>query len=811
MADGPLAAEDDFASAVVAGGGSAEGLGGLLRFLRRRHARRLGIPEPTYRELAAATGWARSAIGHYFTGRVLPPTDRFDDLIRLLGAAPAELARLAAARDRVEELRRTTVVTPAGSVAPLPRQLPHELTGFVGRQEELAILDSLVPTATRPAAASVATISGPAGLGKTALAVRWGQQSIAGFPDGQLYLDLRGFGPGCRPLTPETALRFLLDSLGVASPAIPHDLEALADLYRAVMSGRQMLVLLDNVGTEAQVRPLLPGSTDAVVLITSRRSLRDLVDQDGARAVPLKSLSMDEARELLGERIGADRLARESAAADRVIVACTRLPLALAMVAARAAADPALRMDSLARELTAGSVPAAPQSDDGGTEVDHVLRWSYRLLSTGAARLFRLLSVHPGPAVSEAAAASLAAIPTSDAAQALAELAEVDLLAPDGPDRYQVHDLLRQYSGWLSGQIDAEADIRSARHRLYGHYVLTVRAAIAQLDPAPYPIPVADDVPGAVACLLADRSAAAAWLTAEHRSLLRVLTAPRHSDLIDRMTWRLAAPLAELVDRHAESRADLDTLRAVVAAADRTGELAAQAAGRLGLGRELARRHQLTEARHHLELALGACQQLGDRAGTARAWRNLSLVAEGLGEHEEARRLATSAMAVFRTLGERAGLARALRGISGIHRELGEHTQAAGRAEEALSLVRHAQDPTTEARTWNELGAAYHRLADHRRAVGAHMQALALHRALGDRHGEAMTLDALGDAHHAAGNRGEARRCWSLTVTFLDTAGFPDETGARRKLARARAGSTVVTPARARGGPTAVAPAGPAG
>ncbi|WP_433120159.1 NB-ARC domain-containing protein [Micromonospora sp. CA-246542] len=342
-------------------------LAGLLRQLRRREARQQGETRLTYRQLAAKTGWSRGIIGEYFAGNVLPPPERFDALIRLLGASPTEQGVLATARDRIEERRRrptgehaTDVRAGTGAVRPqsggarvaamsnrlpVPRQLPPALPGFVGRTAQLAQLDAACasPDAADDgglAPAGVVTLSGTAGVGKTTLAVHWAHRVADRFPDGQLYVDLRGFDSTGTVVTPVEAVRGFLEALEVPPERIPTHLSAQVGLYRSLLAGRRMLVLLDNARDAEQVRPLLAGSPTCLVLVTSRNRLAGLVAAEGARPVGVELLSAAEAWQLLARRLGADRLTLEPGAVDEIIERCARLPLALAVLAARGAANP---------------------------------------------------------------------------------------------------------------------------------------------------------------------------------------------------------------------------------------------------------------------------------------------------------------------------------------------------------------------------------------------------------------------------------------------------------------------------------------
>ncbi len=333
-------------------------------------------------------------------------------------------------------------------------QLPSALPGFTGRTAELACLDATMATM------ALAAISGTAGVGKTALAVHWAHRVAAQFPDGQLYVNLRGFDPAGAgaALEPSLALHGFLDALGVPANRVPEDLAAQSALFRSLVADKRILLMLDNARSADQVRPLLPGSPGCLTLVTSRDQLAGLVAADGAVPLALDLLSTADARDLLTRRLGELRVAAEPAPVDSIITACARLPLALAIVAARAAAHPSFPLAAIAAELAEATSALDPF--DGGdltTDVRAVFSWSYRALGDPAARMFRLLGLHPGPDIAVAAAASLAAVPLGQARAQLTELTRAHLLTEHAPGRYAFHDLLRAYAGELTRVHDDQA------------------------------------------------------------------------------------------------------------------------------------------------------------------------------------------------------------------------------------------------------------------------------------------------------------------------------------------------------------------
>jgi Mrp family chromosome partitioning ATPase len=333
-------------------------------------------------------------------------------LVERITDADPELAKLAAQRHR--------------GTGPVPQQLPAAVTHFAGRVGELATLTGLLRgRADTGGTVVISAVSGTAGVGKTALAVYWAHQAADRFPDGQLYVNLRGFDPSGSVMEPAEAVRRFLDALDVPPERIPVDLDAQAVLYRSQLAGKRVLVVLDNARDTAQVRPLLPGAPTCLVVVTSRNQLTGLIAADGAHPVTLDLLTDEEARQLLARRLGTDRVAAEPAAVGEIITRCAHLPLALALVAARAALSPRGGLHLLAEQLRdSGHRWQMLTGDDPTTDVQAVFSWSYQALTPAAARLFRLLGLHPGPDLSAAAATSLAGLPANTVRPVLAELTQ---------------------------------------------------------------------------------------------------------------------------------------------------------------------------------------------------------------------------------------------------------------------------------------------------------------------------------------------------------------------------------------------------
>ena len=380
---------------------------------------------------------------------------------------------------------------PAASGVPVPAQLPPPVAAFAGRDAELARLDEIGDgQADEASAVTIAVITGTAGVGKTALAVNWAHRVAARFPGGQLYVDLRGFDPAGPALDPGQALRGFFEALAVPPERIPDGLDDQVALYRSLLAGQRVLVLLDNARDAAQVRPLLPGSPGCLAVVTSRNHLTGLIAGHGAHPLGLDLLTPEGARELLARRVGAGRAGREPDAVDEIIAGCARLPLALTIAAARAATSPGFPLAVFAADLREAGHALDPfDGDDAATDIRAVFSWSYRALSPDTARMFRLLGLHPGPDMTVAAAASLAGIAPDRARALLAELTRGHLLSEHRPGRYAFHDLLRAYATEQAQDCDDDDGRRAAVGRLLDHWLHTACAAAALLDPffAPEP------------------------------------------------------------------------------------------------------------------------------------------------------------------------------------------------------------------------------------------------------------------------------------------------------------------------------------
>jgi tetratricopeptide (TPR) repeat protein/transcriptional regulator with XRE-family HTH domain len=772
----------------------------VLGELVRAHRRRLSM---TQEELAERAAISVRTIRAIESGRIPHPrqttvrelADALDlsDTARqrLYDAASAPSQRPASADDTGDRDNDPAAATGAGVGLPIPAQIPADLVSFTGRHEHLRRLSGMLDVPALSATAVViTTIAGMAGVGKTALAVHWAHRVASRFPDGQLYVNLRGFGPVEAMVRPEQAIRGFFDALGVPPERIPADLPAQTALFRSLIAGRRLLVLLDNARNSDHARPLLPGSPGCAAIVTSRDRLAGLITHEGAHPINLDPLGPGEARQLLVRRLGARRLVAESPAVDDIVDRCAGLPLALSVVAARVATHPQLPLRVIADELR-DSEHRLDGFDGGepGVNVRAVFSWSYRALSPPAARLFRLVGLHFGPDVTVPVAASLAAVPLRQVRPLIAELTEVHLLNQHARGRYTCHDLLRAYAGELAPAVDTDADRRAALHRVLDHYLHTGFAAARLLRPRRYPIQICGPSPGVTAADLNEPDQAPAWFTTEESALVGAVHAA-NSHGFDAHTWQLAWVLEDFLAWKGDWRRLHDMQRIAVAAADRLADPTAQARARSGLSRACVLLDAVDEAEDHLRAALRSAEATGDRV--LAAWYHLNFGpllrqfperwAEGI---EHSRR----ALELFRANGHSPEEGIALNQLGYALARLGDYRQAIECCREALSLL-PPEDLVDQAHTWHSLGFAHHRARLYAEAVTCFQHALDHFREAGRQREEATTLAGIGDAHEAAGEPEAARCAWREALGILERLEHPDIDRVRAKLDHA-----ITTPA----------------
>ncbi len=692
---------------------------------------------------------------------------------------------------------------PEGRATPVPAQLPLDVPGFSGRREELSMLQAMLPAkrggSGHPGGAEagqqgsdqqdqtdqtvpIVVISGTAGTGKTALAIRFGHQVAKRFPGGQLYVNLRGLDPATPPMEPAEALRFFLDALGVPPHRIPADTECRSALFRSLLDDRQMLIVLDNARNGAQVRPLLPGAPGSLVVVTSRNELTGLVAAEGAVPLTLDVLGDAEAHEMLARRLGQARVAAEPGAADEIIAACARLPLALGIAVGRAAARPKRPLTELAAELhdARGRLDAL-EAGDAVTNVRAVLSWSYDQLSEPAARMFRLLGVHPGPDISLPAAASLAGLPRADAGTALRELARTHMVAEYLPARFTFHDLLRAYAADQAERIDPEPERRAAVHRVLDHYLHTAMAASNRFSPFRSPLQLAGPQPGVLPADVTDKDQAMAWFDAEVPVLLALIAYADSSDF-DTHAWQLPWTLGPFFNRRGRWQDYTSTQQTSLAAATRLADTLALAHAHHLLGHVQSQTGAYEEADPNFRRALDLFRELGDRANEAVVLNGLAGMLEKQERYPEALAVALDALRMLKAVGHWWTQATLENGVGWLYAHLGQYDRALTHCQRALSLHRDSGHRGGTADTLDSIGYVYLHLGDTAQAKANYTKAIEAYREIGAPFGEGNSLAGLGDALLAEGDREAARTAWHESVVILDRLPHPLADEVRAKL-----------------------------
>jgi DNA-binding SARP family transcriptional activator/Tfp pilus assembly protein PilF len=685
-----------------------------------------------------------------------------------LGADPGpELRALHLQMLRADPSLAAAPAPASGAATPVPRELPADVPAFTGRVDELAVLDRVLTGAAvagageragagplaaaggtagsgagegRVAAAVISAVSGTAGVGKTALAVRWGHRAAARFRDGQLYVNLRGYDAD-RPLTAADALAGFLRALGVPGQDIPPGQDQRAARYRSLLAGRRMLIVLDNASKAEQVRPLLPGTPSCAVLVTSRDSLAGLIARDGATRLDLDLLPLDEAVALLRELIGARADADQHATAELAEL-CSRLPLALRIAAELAAARPADQLADLVAELAGRQRLDLLDAGDPRTAVRSVFSWSYQHLDHDAALAFRLVGLHPGLDFDAYVIAVLTGGTLGQASRALGMLSRAHVIQPVGPDRYGMHDLLRAYARDLAST-DGAGEKQDALTRVFDYYLAAAAAAMDLLYPAerdrrPRIAPSSFPAP-----LVTDAAAATAWLDAERANLVAIARYaadngwPAHVTRLSAMLWRYLGaggfyPEALAIHSHARD------------AAGRAGDHAAEAMAVNSLGTVYRMLADYDQAAACMERALALFRQAGDRSGEARALHNLGNVYCRQGRYEQAAENLESAATIFRGTGDRLGEALSLDSLGGVRQLQGRYREAGSQLRRALVLHREIGDRDGEAYALHNLGIVCQRQGSYEDAAESLRQALTLFRQAGDRSGEGSALRNLG-------------------------------------------------------------------
>ncbi|MBW4721342.1 AfsR/SARP family transcriptional regulator [Saccharothrix obliqua] len=667
----------------------------------------------------------------------------------------------------------------------VPRQLPATPRLFTGRTTELSELDRILTTApdggsepvataeseNSPVTVLISAIGGSGGIGKTWLALAWAHRNLDRFPDGQLFVDLHGFSPTGQPVTPDVALFGFITALGIAPEHVPSDVDARAALYRSLVAGKRVLVVLDNAATPDQVEPLLPGGHAGTVLITSRHRFHRLIARHGARHLDLEVLTDTEARTLLRHHLGTERLDAEPEAVTALLAHCGGVPLALGILAARAHTDSDLPLAHLVVELRDYGVDALGDTDPA-VSLPAVLSWSLRHFTDRQRTAFALLGIAPGPDISLPAAAGLFGLPDRETRGTLRKLVDASLVNHDRGDRYAMHDLVRGYATTIAHSLP-EAVRVAALERVVDFYLHSAYSADRLLDSRRPPIHLDPSLPGTSVLSLSDDPAALAWMDAEHRHLMAAqhcaATHGRHN-----VVWQLAWTLTTFHDRRGRHHDNMAAWQAALDAAVHLPDPATRIHAHRRLGLAHAALGSPDKATEHLQHALDLAQHQHDPVQQAHAHYTLAWAWEQRGMHRDALDHAGRALVLYRSLGKHAAEANALSAMGWYAARLGDYDTAREHCQAAMALYRH-QDPAGEAHVLHSLGWIAHHSGDHQQAVTRYHEALGLLDSLGHTEAIAETLDNLGHSHVSLGQQAEALAAWHRALRLYRDQGHDDD------------------------------------
>ncbi|MET7334838.1 BTAD domain-containing putative transcriptional regulator [Nonomuraea sp. NPDC005650] len=657
-------------------------------------------------------------------------------------------------------LEQETSDAAPGAAPPVPRQLPAPPPHFVGRERERAELDRLARDRTGKGV-TIAAISGTGGMGKTSLALHWAHSNLGLFPDGQLHVNLHGFDPTSEPLPAQVALRHFLGSLGVPAAAVPAGEQAQTGLYRSLVAGRRLLVVLDNARDTAQVEPLLPGSPSCVVVITSRNLLPGLIATHGVSLIGLDALTPAETRRLLGHHLGEARIDADPDSAAVLVEHSGGLPLAISVLTARAAMHPGFPLSVLAGELSSPATRLdALRTGDLNTDLRAAFTSSYEALHPTTARLFTLLGLAPWPDVSLRSAAALAGLPAARTRVALEHLEAANLVHQHRPGRYRTHDLVRLYAAERARSDRPEHERVEALTRLVGSYVHTARAGERLLNPNR---PLAERISAEpVEDEFEDAASAWAWFEDEQSSLMAVQRLAVRLGM-DAAVWRLAWA-TDTYHKRCQHEQRILSWETALAAAERLGDPGTRALAHWYLGYAYAQDSRADDGLEHLLLAYKLFEQEEDLAGQAHTSHTLGFAWLAQGEPERAIPHVETALRLQRELRDPLWEANALSAAGWCHVKLGRYPEARSYCEQALELFQKHEDLNGESATLDSLGYIAHWERRHDQALDYYGRCLELRDRLGNAYQGADTLARIGDVHHEMGQLAAARDAWQRAL-----------------------------------------------
>lgn len=672
-------------------------------------------------------------------------------LLDELGIEPGE--QLVALQQQILLDGSGTTAEPVDCAGPALRQLPHDIPTFTGRDDELTTLDARLAGAGRTPAPVIVSVTGAPGVGKTTLAVHWAHRIAHRYPDTQLYLNLRGYGPG-EPLAPTEAAETLLRALGVDSALIPADLDARSALLRSRLSTSEALVVLDNARDAEHVRPLLPGGP-AVVVVTSRDQLRGLSVRDGAHRLTLRPLSRRQSVEMLGATFGTARVGAERTAAAALVELCGRLPLALAIVAERAQRAGSLAEVVATLKAEKGRLDRLHTGEDSSdVGIRTALSWSYHALTPPAAAMFRWLGLHPAGDIDLRAAAALADVPVERATALLDQLVAAHLVEQRRPHRYELHDLIRLYASDMAA-LEPPGDREAAAHRVLDWYLHAAASADRTLIPGRRRDFLAPYEPRTPPPAFATPQDAQTWFEQEYRSLRAYVSWAGRSGFAGH-AWRIAMTMTTFFDHAIPWHDGVEFYRSALTAARTAGELVGEAYVLNSMGCVHLDRSDRAAAAACFQLSLQHFQALADPGGEGMVLGNLALVHGERGDVATTRDYALRAIRLCEKLGYQRGTALNMKNLGIAHLVAGAYQPAVEWFEQALVICHRIGELEVESWVQHRLGRAYAKLGDVPKAVGAFRRAISLHRALGSRRWQAVALTDLGNTLVEAGHPGIA-------------------------------------------------------
>ncbi|SFR16086.1 DNA-binding transcriptional activator of the SARP family [Lentzea waywayandensis] len=656
--------------------------------------------------------WAQLMVALYRSGRQSEALAAYQRVSRLLGD---ELGI-----DPGDELRRVHSQVLSGSIDAVarvpsgtpvatkpervvPSQLPADIPDFVGRDEAVSLIVALLRTAQ---GVPVVTLAGPPGVGKTALAVHAAHRMRADFPDGQLYVNLRGYAPG-PPLSAVDVLPRFLRALGTEPDQVPLDQDEQEAMFRSTLTGQRVLLLLDNASSAEQIRPLLPGSPGCAVLVTSRDTLRGLAVSHAASNVRLDVLDWHETKSLLAGILGADEVASQEDAALELAALCAHLPLALRIAAANLVSRPELSIADYVEELRAGNrLAALAVEGDERVAVHAAFDLSYTALKPELAQMFRLLSLVPGTDFTPEMAAALSGLTTQDARRRLDRLATANLISNHAPSRYQFHDLLRDYAAERLAFEEGRADSRLSLRRLLDWAVRSVDNATSAMKSTLFRFPRPAAVDSVVPRTFSTSTEALTWLDVERANLVALVAHAVERDP-ENSPWQLADALRGYFYTQGLTAEWRETARAGLLGARAPRDQLGQLAMLSSLGTLYWVTGQHRNALGHYLQAIALQEHIDLPEAEAAVLSNAGSVYIDLGELEHAADHLERALVITRRIGAFQVQANALFNLGGVYMQLGLLDRAASTFEEALEGGTRIDSWITQANSMRALGEVY--------------------------------------------------------------------------------------------------------